>query len=344
MNYNLESKTVNIIRILQILWDHSDYEHRLTQGKIIEYLYKEYNIEMERKAVKRALENLQILFESEQDSPIEIVLPEKNSKREGNISNGAYIRRLFDDSELKLIIDSVLASRHINAKYSDNLVKRLCCLSNKYFLSHVKYTTEETDLVKSNNKCLFDNIDIISEAIAKGKQIAFDYNNYGADKKLYKTSSQIVSPYRFILRNQHYFLISFDEKHQSKGNYRVDKMTNVNMTADNATLFEDVYGGQNLLTYTKMLTTYPYMFTDEPKKVEFLTDKGMLGEVFDYFGTSTDIAEQADGKYKVSVYTSPMAMEIWALKYLTSVEILSPQSLRDKIIEDIKGATAKYKI
>lgn len=344
MNYNLESKTVNIIRILQILWEHSDDEHRLTQGKIIEYLYKEYNIEMERKAVKRALENLQILFESEQDSPIEIDLPEKNSKREGNISNGAYIRRLFDDSELKLIIDSVLASRHINAKYSDNLINRLCCLSNKYFRSHVNYTTTDKDPGKTDNQDLFLNIEIISEAIAKGKQIAFDYNNYGADKKLYKTSSQIVSPYRFILRNQHYFLISFDEKHKSKGNYRVDKITNVNMTADNATLFEDVYGGQNLLTYTKMLTTYPYMFTDEPKKVEFLTDKGMFGEVFDYFGTSTDITEQSDGNYKVSVYTSPMAMEIWALKYLTSVEILSPQSLRDKVKEDIKGAMKKYDI
>ena len=69
MNYNIESKTVNIIRILQILWEHSDYEHRLTQDKIIEYLYNEYNIEMERKAVSRALQNLQILFDSEQDSP-----------------------------------------------------------------------------------------------------------------------------------------------------------------------------------------------------------------------------------------------------------------------------------
>ena len=47
---------------------------------------------------------------------------------------GSYLaERTFDDSELRMLIDGVLASRYITAKHSKELIERLCSLSNKYF-------------------------------------------------------------------------------------------------------------------------------------------------------------------------------------------------------------------
>ena len=55
---NLEPKKLALLRILQIFQRYSDYNHPLTQDKIIEYLEKDYGIKLERKAVSRNISML----------------------------------------------------------------------------------------------------------------------------------------------------------------------------------------------------------------------------------------------------------------------------------------------
>ena len=77
---------------------------------------------MERKAIGKNISDLR-------EAGIEI----------GSRRAGSYIEcRDFEDSELKLLIDSVLQSKHITARHSKDLIEKLCGLSNKYFRSHVK--------------------------------------------------------------------------------------------------------------------------------------------------------------------------------------------------------------
>ena len=100
-----EPKKLALLRIWQILLKHSDYDHPLTQEEIIAYLYKDYNIEMERKAIGKNIADLRC-------AGIEI----------GTRRGGSYIdRREFEDSELRLLIDGVLQSKHITAKHSKAL-------------------------------------------------------------------------------------------------------------------------------------------------------------------------------------------------------------------------------
>ena len=119
---SLEPKKLALLRIWQILQKYSDFNHPLTQDEIVEILDRDYGISIERKAVSR---NLSLLKEA----GIEI-----ESRRAGN-----YLEtREFEDSELKLLIDGVLCSQHINPRQSSDLIEKLCKLSNKYFRSHVK--------------------------------------------------------------------------------------------------------------------------------------------------------------------------------------------------------------
>ena len=183
---SLEPKKLALLRIWQILRQHSDYDHPLKQEDIINYLDKEYGIQMERKAVGKNIADLR-------DAGIEI----------GSCRAGSYIdSREFEDSELRLLIDGVLQSKHITAKHSKDLIERLCGLSNKYFRSHVKNVYSVNDWSKTENQAIFYNIDVIDEAIATGKQVQYDYNKYGIDAKLHKSSFQRVSPYQLILHNQ----------------------------------------------------------------------------------------------------------------------------------------------
>ena len=184
---SLEPKKLALIRILQISQKYCDYDHPLKQEDIVRHLDDDYGIVIERKAISR---NISLLREA----GFEI-----ESKR-----SGSYLgERDFTDAELRVLIDGVLSSKYISSKYSKDLIDKLCGLSNKYFRSHVNhiYTVGEWD--KTENQALFYNIEIIDEAIEQKRQICFDYNKYGVDKRLHKTWTHNVSPYQLILHNQH---------------------------------------------------------------------------------------------------------------------------------------------
>ena len=183
---SLEPKKLSLIRILEILANYSDSEHPLMQKDIIHYLSVNYGIEVDRKTVGRDIALLK-------DAGYEI----DSSKK------GSYlVERRFEDSELRLLIDGVLASKHITAKHSKELIEKLCSLSNKYFRRHVKNVYSVNDWGKTDNQSLFYSIEVIDEAIDNGKMVQYDYNKYGTDKTLHKTSFQRVSPYQLILHNQ----------------------------------------------------------------------------------------------------------------------------------------------
>ena len=76
---------------------------------------------------------------------------------------------------------------------SKDIINRLCGLSTKYFRSNVKHIHSVNDWYKTDNQALFYNIELIDTAIEEGKQVHYDYNKYGTDKKLHKSSHQYLS-------------------------------------------------------------------------------------------------------------------------------------------------------
>ena len=173
---SFEPKKLALIRIWQILKEYSDCDHTLTQDDIAQHLVSEYGIVIERKAISR---NISLLKEA----GIEI-----ESRRAGSY----LAERAFEDSELKLLIDGVLCSKHITAKHSKDLIDRLCGLSNKFFRSHVKNVYSVNEWSKTDNQALFYNIELVDIAIEQNRRIAYDYNKIGIDKKLHKSSIRLL--------------------------------------------------------------------------------------------------------------------------------------------------------
>lgn len=322
----LEPKKLALIRILQILHDKSDPNHALTQEDIATYLNKDYGIEIERKAIAR---NLSLLKEAGYD--IE------------STRNGSYLAsRDFEDSELRLLIDGVLSSRYINAKHSKDLIEKLCKLSNERFKSNVKNIYSVNEWSKSKSVDLFYNIDVIDEAIEKNKQITFDYNKYGIDKKLYKSASHTVSPYQLILHNQRYFLMAYNEKWGNIGYYRMDRITNICLTENPSTPVKSLKGYENGINYKKFSSALPYMFADEMQNISFKAPEWMSDQIVDWFGFDFKVERANDGDCIFYINASPKAMEYWAMQYLNFVEVLQPFDLREKIKNNIQSALNKY--
>ncbi len=323
---SLEPKKLALLRILQIYYKYSDYDHPLKQEDIADILEKEYGITVERKAISR---NINLL----KDAGLDI-----ESTREGSY----LCERDFTDSELRMLIDGVLSSKHIPAKYTKDLIEKLCCLSNKYFRSHVKHIHSVGDWDKTENPALFYNIELIDEAIEQKKQICFDYNKYGADKKLHRTHPHHVSPYQLILHNQRYYLMGWEEHWQNMIYHRLDRISNLRITENKLTPITTIDGFRNGINYKDLSTALPYMYTDKPETVEFIAEEFILDQVIDWFGKDIRITKCDEGKVRVSVKVSPMAMEHWALQYAGFVTVKYPESLARNIKDRLKKALKNY--
>ena len=324
---SFEPKKLALIRVLQILKKHSDFEHPIKHEKLVELLESEYGLVIERKAIGR---NISLLNEAGYDI--------ETTKK------GSYLAtRTFEDSELKLLIDGVLSSKHITPKQSKELIEKLCAQSNKYFKKHVKNIYSVQDWNKTENVTVFYNIEIIDEAIDLERQIKFDYNKYGADKKMHRSATHTVSPYQMILHNQRYYLMGYNEKWQHIQYYRMDRITDIELLDTIRTPLKSIKGFEYGIDYKRFSQSMPYMFFDEPQPIEFIADGWVIDQIIDWFGKDIRIEERQDGRFLVKVQASVNAMEYWAMQYLNAVEVLSPLELRERIRKNIQSANEKYK-
>lgn len=324
---SFEPKKLALIRIWQILEEHSDQDHPLTQEDIAAKLESEYGIVIERKAIGR---NISLLKEAGIDI--------------GSGRTGSYLEcRTFEDAELHMLIDGVLSSKYITAKHSADMIERLCGLSNKYFRANVGHIHSVNDWYKTSNQALFYNIELIDTAIEEGKQVHYDYNKYGIDKKLHKSSHQYVSPYLMILHNQRYYLMAYSEYWGNMVFHRLDRITDMVVSDKKATPVRDVPGYEGGIDYRELSSAMPYMYTDRPERIDFIADAGTIDQVIDWFGSDVRIMKTEEkNKVRVSVKASPNAMVHWAMQYIDHVEIVSPASLRARVKEALENGLKKY--
>ena len=323
---SLEPKKLALIRILQIFKKYSDCDHPLKQQDIIKHLEVDYGIVMERKAISS---NIFLL----QEAGYEI----KSTRK------GSYLQeREFEDSELRMLIDGVLSSKYITARHSKDLIEKLCALSNKYFRSHVKNVYSVNDWNKTDNQSLFFNIELIDDAIEQGKQIEFDYNKYGIDKKLHRTKTHCVSPYQLILHNQRYYLMAQSERWHNLSYYRVDHITNMKIVDKPLTPINTLEGFATGINYKELSSSLPYMYADKPQLVEMVADISITDQIIDWFGTDVRLSQLDENKIKVQLKASLNAMEYWAMQYINFVEVTRPIELREKIKNNLNLAQKKY--
>jgi predicted DNA-binding transcriptional regulator YafY len=322
-----EAKKLALLRILEILRRDTDEAHPLTHNQIADLLLKEYGIEIERKAVGR---NISLLLEADYD----IVTTKQ----------GVYLNeRKYEPSEIRLLIDGVLSSQHIGLKHSRDLIEKLADEENKYFKKNIKHIHAVADFEKTENASVFYNIDTIHEAIELGKMVEYDYNKYGPDKKLHKTSFQRISPYQLILHNQRYYLMGYSSYWGHITYHRLDRITNIIVSPRDAVPIREVEGFESGINYKNLTTAMPYMFSDTPETVELLAVEWIIDQVIDWFGKDIKIEKSdKEGLYKITLKSSPTAMLFWAMQYTAECEVVQPISLRERIKETIHKAKEKY--
>ena len=333
--YTKQPKKLMIINILDILRRYTDKDHRLSQKEISEILEQEYHMKADRKAVKRNLMNLiDFGYEIEYRETIRMV-PNAHTRKleESCILSDFYLCREFDDSELRLLIDSLLFSRHIPYSQCKTLVEKLEKLSSIYFHSRVKHiATLPKD--KTDNKQIFLNIELLDEAINHNRKVVFKYTEYGTDKKIHyrkrpdgSEREYVVTPYQMAAKEGKYYLICNYDKYDDISNYRLDRIRELKILDESAKPFETLRGAKGQrLNLTEYMKEHIYMFSSESVLVKFRITKSMISDVIETFGKDITFSDENIHSVTVTAHTNEMAMEHFAKVYAPDVVILEPQN------------------
>jgi predicted DNA-binding transcriptional regulator YafY len=305
-------------------------------------------MEVERRAVKR---NLADLIDCGYDiGYTKSVRVNKKGEQEILYSNW-YLKRDFSDAELRLLIDSILFSKHISSEQSKKLAKKLEGLSSKKFkakVSHI-HTIKERLLCTSD---LFATIGALDEAISKSKHVEFTYGKYGIDKKRHKNKNEDgtikkyrVIPHQMVATNGRYYLICTSENREGLTHFRVDRIMSIKLLPEPVQVLLRKSGkGTDIINLSNHMTANIYMYHGEFIRVKFRINKKLVADVLDWFGDEADLKEEEDSSVIVRVKVNEQSMIYWLLQYGKYVEILYPESLRGKLIDTIKEIAEKYYI
>ena len=153
---------MSLLCILKVLEEFSDENHPLTQADIIKKIYNQYGLELERKSISVNIDSLK-------DFGLDIVKTEK----------GCYLgERKLEPSEVSFLIDAVFSSKSINSKRSRELAEKLSQFLSVYDRKKYKYICKADEIIRTHNQQLFYTIDVLNEAIEKGKKVEFNYNRF----------------------------------------------------------------------------------------------------------------------------------------------------------------------
>ena len=327
MKSQLLPATLTALKILQILEESSDQEHPVAQTAIAAEL------DIDRKTVARCLE----VMEGYMD--YDIVHQRK----------GVYLvpnEDAFELSEVRLLIDSVLASKVVSAEQTDIIVKKLAKLLNKYDRSHIRHIHSYKDWSKVDNKNVFWTIEAFDDAINKNVKVSFDYNKIGVDKKLHFVAKYTVSPVQLAFSNGQYFLLAYVDEEEEMRSFRIDKITNAK------TLGMVSKARKRELDWRDIASTYveghPYMSFGETEHIKLRILEEEIGRVFDVFGTRVRISscegtdDKTSGMVEVNFDANTEDVYRFVVQNADVAEIIEPHSIRARILKFGRKMHVRY--
>ena len=324
------NKKLSIIYILEILKEYSDENHPLTQSEIISKLYNIYGMEYERKSISANLEYLTM-------AGYDII------KCEGG---GYYLcQREFEDSEISFLVDAVFSSKSIDSKRSKELANKISAFSSKYKRKKYNYIHKSDEISRANNKQLFYVIDVLQEAIERKKQVEFSYDRPYFSKEMkekQKNKRYKINPY-FLVNNQgRYYLVCNYDSYNDIANYKLDQIKDIKILESDAKPVTKVDGFEKGFDIAKYANENIYMFTSEAVDATLkLFNEYAVSIITDWFGNKASFYKKDEVLY-ADIKANEKALIYWCLQYGYEVELILPQSTREKIKKEIKTLNEKY--
>ena len=263
-----------------------------------------------------------------------------------------YLNSLFDKSEISMLIDSLEAHNYLSAEDISGLMLKIAGLSPLGMESYQqKCYNHKTDDPRINKyqAYLLDNLRKLREIIQKGQfaNILNCYYDREHHLKPVYSNYTLVRPLRLMFNNGYYYLIAVLNSKKNDCfytvHYRVDRLVEI-IAHDPDENERLTYPAEDPGDAAAYRLHHPVMYGDDIEDILMhVTNRPrMLNVIHDIFGTHTKIREIDDKTLEVRVQAAIGGMRLLATEYCANLKILSPEKLRNSVIEDLKKALTAY--
>ncbi len=332
MNRNNGRKiAVRLFALRDFLFANADPKHAITTEEIIEFYQSQ---EFENTSLKTVYSDLHAI--RGKDYKIDIAYDEK-------AKGWLLYNPPFEAYELRLIVDSIQASKFITQTEAKNLTDKITKNFGNGRRQNLNRRAYVYDRIKSQNDSVVKQTDRIHEAIAADRKIGFFYFHLRPGrKKEYSNSGKIitVSPYALYWNGGNLYLYAYDGKKFRY--YRVDRMERITKPLPEEREGEDLFSAKELTSQkAKVFEMYS---TEKVYSVKMRFLNTITDNVIDQFGR--DIVMIPDGSdhftITVPVDVSP-PFYAWIATFGRRAKIVSPPEVVEGMKDFLQKAADMYK-
>ena len=254
----------------------------------------------------------------------------------------ALASRTFTASELMLLTDAVQSSRFLTTRMASRLSGGVAQLASKHQAATLAKNVHVDGRIKSQNESVFHHVDTIHEAIRTKRKVAFRYAKPNARKAMVPQGEGRVyreNPVSLIYSDGCYYLIAYNEKHDSFPSYRVDRMQGLRIT-DDAVARNSRVASFDPAAYSARTFS---MFGGESTPVVLRVEENVMGAIIDRFGKDVEAVEVEPGvaHVHVTVAASPVFFG-WLAQFGREVRVEAPKALAAEYAAYLRDIADSY--
>jgi predicted DNA-binding transcriptional regulator YafY len=323
------SNRERLLKLMEILKEETDEEHRLTLTELKEHLQQAFGqgYYVGERALRDDLKTLD-----------DCGFPVYQEKGPRGVHRYSYIERPFEYHEIRMLIDAVLTAKFIPKRDAEKLVGKLLDQTSRHMRSKLRKHVNIGDFIRLDNPTIRFEIDKLQKAVLKQKEIRFKYGSYNVNKEFELRRNgdwYVVQPYELVFNQGFYYLIGKYVPENELRHYRVDRIRNVEVT-DKRFRKEEF----NVAEYVKKLFM---MFTGEREWVTIRFKHHLVNVVIDQFGLDVDLKKVDDEWFELraNVFASD-GLVGWILSWGGDAKVIKPQHLVERIKKKIDGMSGMY--
>lgn len=323
------NQKLKLLYLIKILEEQSDEEHCLSAQALIDELAA-YGISAERKSIYNDIAQLI-------DFGYDIVLVKAKT------GGGYYLAgRDFELAELKLLVETVQASRFLTVGKSRDLISKIEKLASKAQAGQLQRHVYVANRIKTANESIYYVVDDIHRAIQENRQITFQYLEWNLNRELVprrEGKPYQASPWALTCKDEYYYLIAHDSEEDKIKHFRVDKMAKIEVLdkkREGAALFDRF----DIADYANK--TFG-MYGGREETVTLLFENSLIGVVMDRFGREAPIRRRDEEHFSVRVRVAVSGQFFgWLTGLGEGARIMAPEDVRAAYLAHLRKTLAGY--
>lgn len=326
------SGKIRILSLLELLCQRTDEEHPLSSQELIALLERQ-EITVERKTIYRDVSALRA-------HGIDILFTRQPKA-------GFFLAsRRFEPPEVRLLMDAVQAAPFLTEKKTGELLRKLGGLMSDAQADEAAGKTHMNLRPKFKNEEIYYTIDAVNRAIVRKKKISFLYRHHVIrGNRIAQDEGRrfLISPYALIWDSDKYYLAGNYEKYDDVSAYRLDRMKQTELSSQDARPFCEVSDYRDRFDAADYAAKTFHLYHGELQTILLRCSDDALEPLLDKFGGGLRISERGDGFFnvRIKVFAGEGLVE-WLLQYGDRISVLSPQELKDRVIERVRRIGKTY--